>query len=238
MNDKKGGWITLKDGRRIYINNYMNDKIRSGANKELKKLQAEYDSIKNMFDPRKAELRNKIDALKEGKSLEDYKNEKKAKEENYKKENLLEKQKRLSGETANRKDLEEKYKNIKVREINEEDLKEPQKGYVRIYRGLKNEFDKAYDRSKIDNSNNYESWTDNYELAKAYGDNVYFMDIKKENISNDIFDKDGYRHFAYEHNKPVGINGKTGKEIMLYTDHDDYLNSAVYTKINKKKNRK
>ena len=47
--------------------------------------------------------------------------------------------------------------------------------YKRLYRGLTQEYDPKYDRAKLDNVNNYESWTDNYDLAEAYGDNVYYI---------------------------------------------------------------
>lgn len=30
-----GGWVTLKDGRKIFINDYMNEKIRQGGSKML-----------------------------------------------------------------------------------------------------------------------------------------------------------------------------------------------------------
>lgn len=48
MDDKKGGWITLRDGRRIYINNYMNEKIRSGASKKENKLSNK--TIENAYN--------------------------------------------------------------------------------------------------------------------------------------------------------------------------------------------
>ena len=103
-------------------------------------------------------------------------------------------------------------------------------GYTRLYRGLEKEYDANYDKTKLDNSNGYESWTDNYELAKAYGDNVYYIDVPTSEIKNSIIDEDsqsetyGDRNLLYKNDKPVGIKGKSGNEYMLYTDHDNYSN--------------
>ncbi len=110
------------------------------------------------------------------------------------------------------------------------------KGYMRLYRGLQEEFNPNYDKSKLDNVNGYESWTDNYDLAKAYGDNVYYIDVPENTIANEIIDENprsltyGDRHLIYEHDKPVGIKNKNGKEYMLYTYHENYPN-IKYNKI-------
>ena len=98
-------------------------------------------------------------------------------------------------------------------------------GYKRLYRGLTQEYDPKYDRAKLDNVNNYESWTDNYDLAKAYGDNVYYIDVPENSIAKDIIDENpksmtyGDRNLLYENDKPVGIKNKSGKEYLLYTGH-------------------
>ena len=90
------------------------------------------------------------------------------------------------------------------------------------------EYNKNYDRRKLDNINGYESWTDSYDLAKAYGDNVYYIDIPISEIKKDIIDENpksetyGDRNLIYFNDKPVGIKGKSGKEYMLYTEHDNY----------------
>ena len=104
------------------------------------------------------------------------------------------------------------------------------KGYTRLYRGLNQEFDRNYDKKKIDNVNGYESWTDNYDLAKEYGDNVYYIDIPTSEIKDSIIDENpqsetyGDRNLMYVHDKKVGLKGESGKEYMLYTDHDNYAN--------------
>ena len=107
---------------------------------------------------------------------------------------------------------------------------QPQEGYTRLYRGLSQKYNPNYDKSLMDNSNGYESWTDNYDLAKSYGDNVYYTDIPTNQISNSVIDENpnsetyGDRNLIYKNDKPVGINGKSGNEYMLYTDHDNYPN--------------
>ena len=111
-------------------------------------------------------------------------------------------------------------------------------GYKRLYRGLTQEYDPKYDRTKLDNVNNYESWTDNYDLAEAYGDNVYYIDVPENSIAKDIIDENpksmtyGDRNLLYENDKPVGIKNKSGKEYLLYTGHEEYPN-IKYNKINK-----
>ena len=116
-------------------------------------------------------------------------------------------------------------------------LPEVQDGYTRLYRGINGEYDSNYDTSKLDNSNGYESWTDNYELAKAYGDNVYYIDVPTSEIKNSIIDEDstsetyGDRNLIYKNDKPVGIKGKHGNEYMLFTDHENHEN-IKYNKIN------
>ena len=111
-------------------------------------------------------------------------------------------------------------------------------GYKRLYRGLTQEYDPKYDRTKLDNVNNYESWTDNYDLAEAYGDNVYYIDVPENSIAKDIIDENpksmtyGDRNLLYENDKPVGIKNKSGKEYLLYTGHEEYPNIR-YNKINK-----
>lgn len=103
-------WIT-KGGKHIPIidgkidgkstNDYMNDYIRNkgkGGNsnaKKIEELQKEYDDIKNMFDPRKAELKEKIEALKQGKDLKTYKKEKEAKESENRRQDKIEREQRL-----------------------------------------------------------------------------------------------------------------------------------------------
>lgn len=142
---------------------------------------------------------------------------------------------------------EEQLQNVKQPEIVQQVVKEVTeqptepaipKDYQRLYRGLNEEYNPNYDKSKLDNINGYESWTDNYELAKAYGDNVYYIDVPKNTIAKDIIDVNpksmtyGDRNLIYENDKPVGIKGKSGKEYLLYTEHEEHPN-IKYNKISK-----
>ena len=129
--------------------------------------------------------------------------------------------------------------NVGLQAVEQNALKEEpvKEGFVRLYRGLTNEFDPKYNKSKLDNINGYESWTDNYDLAKAYGDKVYHIDVPKSKIASDIIDENpksmtyGDRNLLYKHDKPVGIKGESGNEYMLYTPHDDY-GTLKYNKVN------
>ena len=129
---------------------------------------------------------------------------------------------------------------VPIQQVDEvvESVPQTPDGYKRLYRGLTQEYDPKYDRTKLDNANNYESWTDNYDLAEAYGDNVYYIDIPENSIAKDIIDENpksmtyGDRNLLYENDKPVGIKNKSGKEYLLYTGHEEYPN-IKYNKINK-----
>lgn len=103
-------------------------------------------------------------------------------------------------------------------------MPEVPKNHIRLYRGLNEKYNANYDRSKLDNVNGYESWTDNYELAKQYGENVYYIDLPLNKIGDDIIDQDGERFLAYKNDKPVALNNIPGNEYMLYTYHDDFEN--------------
>jgi len=109
-------------------------------------------------------------------------------------------------------------------------------GYTRLYRGLNNEYDSNYDRSRLDSPNGYDTLTDNYELAKEYGKNVYYIDVPTNKLSNSVIDENpnsetyGDRNFVYKDDKPASINGISGNEYLLYSDHDEF-NSNDYHKI-------
>ena len=94
------------------------------------------------------------------------------------------------------------------------------------YRGLTQKYDPNYDKSKLDNPNGYESWTDSLELAKEYaGKNgyVYSVEIPNNELNpDDIYDQDGERSLMYYNDKPVALHGVEGEEFMLYTDHEKW----------------
>ena len=106
------------------------------------------------------------------------------------------------------------------------------------YRGLTQKYDPNYDKSKLDNSNGYESWTDSLELAKEYaGKNgyVYSVEISNNELNpDDIYDKDGERSLMYYNDKPVALHGVEGEEFMLYTDHEKWKD-LKYKEVNDNK---
>ena len=107
------------------------------------------------------------------------------------------------------------------------------------YRGLTQKYDPNYDKSKLDNPNGYESWTDSLELAKEYaGKNgyVYSVEIPNNELNpDDIYDQDGERSLMYYNDKPVALHGVEGEEFMLYTDHEKW-NDLEYKEVIKKEN--
>lgn len=238
-----GVWRTIA-GRRVFIKEgqSLTDAMKeSGKFKEsgktnkkddkkskIEELERKKEETKDIFE--KGRIQTEIDMLKDDfdGTIEEYLAEKQ-------KNNLIKykKEKEIEIEKKNKEIREQNkilYKNIQVEEIEKSKLTPPKEGYERIYRGLNENFDKFYDRNSIDNTNGYESWTNNYELAKSYGKNVYYMDISKKDIGNDLLTTDGERNYVYSHEKKVGLKGKSGKEYLLYTGHNKYLKSK-YTKI-------
>lgn len=116
-------------------------------------------------------------------------------------------------------------------------------GMMTLYRGLEQKYDPKYPVAKLDTSG-YESWTDNPELARQYGDYVYSIDVPKSDIKTSYLDEDpmsptyGDRNPIYEIDKKAGLNGVSGKEYLLevgsdyqkglkYNPVDDELNMAI-----------
>ena len=60
------------------------------------------------------------------------------------------------------------------------------------------------------------------------------MDVPTKDIGKNVMDNEGNRYMTYVHDKKVGLKGESGKEYMMYTDHDKYLKST-YTKIKRSK---
>lgn len=111
-------------------------------------------------------------------------------------------------------------------------VSEPAQGYKRLYRGLTQEYDPNYPTNKLDTSG-YESWTDNPELAKQYGKNVYYIDVPETDIKTSYLDENpmsetyGDRNPIYSIDKKAGLNGVSGKEYLLYMD-DPYQKNLKY----------
>lgn len=110
-------------------------------------------------------------------------------------------------------------------------------GNKRLYRGLSQEYDPNYPKAKLDTSG-YESWTDNPELARQYGDNVYYIDVPEGDIKTSYLDENplsetyGDRNPIYSIDKKAGLNGVSGKEYLLYVD-DPYKEGLTYNKLAK-----
>lgn len=94
-----------------------------------------------------------------------------------------------------------------------------------LYRGLSQEYDPNYPVARLDTSG-YESWTDNPELAKQYGDYVYSIDVPKADIKSGYLDEDpnsptyGDRNPIYSIDKKAGLNGVSGNEYLLEVGSD------------------
>ena len=210
-------------------NKRINSNIVSNRQDEINKLKEELKHTSLFGTGNKREiLREKIEMLEKGfDNLEDFRNSQN--------EEKMRKLKEKALKANNKRPLEIK-RNIKVNEVGYNELPKVKSGHIRLFRGLETEFDPNYNIQTDDNPTNYESWTDSYDLAKAYGKNVIFMDVPKSQISNSVLNEDekssnyGDRNYIYRHNKPVGILGKSGTEFLLYKDHENYNNVEI-TKI-------
>lgn len=111
----------------------------------------------------------------------------------------------------------------------------PAPGNKRLYRGLTQEYDPNYPANKLDTSG-YESWTDNPELARQYGENVYYIDVPEKDIKTSYLDENpmsetyGDRNPIYSITKPAGLNGVSGTEYLLYMD-DPYQKNLTYNRL-------
>lgn len=110
------------------------------------------------------------------------------------------------------------------------DASNQQTGMKRLYRGLEQEFDPNFDSSKSDAPSGYSTWTDNIDLARQYaGKNgrVYFIDLPVDKMGVEPIDQEGDRVLFFDNEKPAGLNGVSGKEFLVYTDHEDYSSNAI-----------
>lgn len=108
-------------------------------------------------------------------------------------------------------------------------------GMMTLYRGLTQKYDPNYPVSKLDTSG-YESWTDNKDLARKYGDNVYSIEVPKSDIKTSYLDEDpmsptyGDRNPIYEIDKKAGLDGVSGKEYLLEVG-SDYQKGLKYNPV-------
>jgi hypothetical protein len=102
---------------------------------------------------------------------------------------------------------------------------------IRIFRGLEQKFDSQYDISKSDAPHGYSTWTDSLVLARQYAGKhgyIYYLDLPLSEMGKSAIDENpksenyGDRVLFYFNEKPAGLNGVTGKEILVYTFHELY----------------
>lgn len=108
-------------------------------------------------------------------------------------------------------------------------------GMMTLYRGLTQKYDPKFPVAKLDTSG-YESWTDNPELAKQYGDYVYSIDVPKADIKTSYLDENpnsltyGDRNPIYSIDKKAGLNGVKGNEYLLEVG-SDYQKGLKYNLV-------
>ena len=104
-----------------------------------------------------------------------------------------------------------------------------------LYRGLTQKYDPNYPIAKLDTSG-YESWTDNLDLAKKYGDNVYSIEVPKADIKTSYLDENpmsptyGDRNPIYSIDKKAGLDGVSGNEYLLEVG-SDYQKGLEYKPV-------
>lgn len=115
------------------------------------------------------------------------------------------------------------------------DARQKYSGNKRLYRGLTQEYDANYPKNKLD-TQGYESWTDNPELARQYGENVYYIDVPEGDIKTSYLDENpmsetyGDRNPIYSIDKKAGLNGVSGNEYLLSVD-DPYKEGLTYNRL-------
>lgn len=108
-------------------------------------------------------------------------------------------------------------------------------GMMTLYRGLTQKYDPNFPIAKLDTSG-YESWTDNLDLAKQYGDYVYSIDVPKSDIKTSYLDENpnsityGDRNPIYSIDKKAGLNGVSGNEYLLEVG-SDYQKGLKYNPV-------
>ena len=118
------------------------------------------------------------------------------------------------------------------------DARQKYSGNKRLYRGLTQEYDANYPKNKLD-TQGYESWTDNPELARQYGENVYYIDVPEGDIKTSYLDENpmsetyGDRNPIYSIDKKAGLNGVSGNEYLLSVD-DPYKEGLTYNRLGSK----
>lgn len=105
----------------------------------------------------------------------------------------------------------------------------PSKSVI-LYRGLEKPFNPNYDPNMRDSPSGYSTWTDNPLLARQYAGqdgSVYAIFVPKSEVKSDYINVDGDRSFVVPTGKAAGLNNVSGKEFLLYEDHDLFSPSQI-----------
>jgi len=109
----------------------------------------------------------------------------------------------------------------------------------RFYRGLKEKINPDLISTKYA-TNGYSYWTDNVDVAKEYAGPegyVYYIDIPTSLISDELIDEDptsetfGDRNLMVHNGKDISINDITGKEYLLYQEHEYFDDNSLHDLI-------
>jgi hypothetical protein len=91
---------------------------------------------------------------------------------------------------------------------------------MKLFRGIKSSYNKTH-KNKV-NSNYYECWTDNIDLAK-----IYYVEVE---VEDEIINLHGDRTLCFL-NRSIETQGIKGNEFLLYTEHESYQQLKI-EKIN------
>lgn len=106
----------------------------------------------------------------------------------------------------------------------------PDRNTIKLYRGMENPFDPAFDLTRTDAPSGYSTWTNNPELARQYAGSkghVYEISLPKKLQGKEMLDPEGERVLFLNNQKPAGLNGITGDEYLIYNEHDLYSPNLI-----------
>jgi hypothetical protein len=100
----------------------------------------------------------------------------------------------------------------------------------KLFRGLERPYDQNFNLSKSDAPSGYSTWTDNPDLARQYaGENgfVYEIDVPLSKQGTELVDESGERALFVDNQKAAGLNDISGREYLLYQDHEDFAPNMI-----------
>lgn len=100
-------------------------------------------------------------------------------------------------------------------------------GHQRLYRGLENKYDPSYNIHSTDAPTGYSTWTNNPDLARQYGEHVYYIDVPKSKMGKEALDEAGDRALYFNNEKSAGLNNVSGDEYLIYQDHEMFNPNQV-----------